>query len=464
MNDDFLRRMRRPPSPAFEHQLRERLRQQELSATSRRRPRWKLLAISLLAVGTALATATYLTMGRTASQSSTPAAEILSDHAAHVPANEIQNRWRTNGSDIPLDTYAPADTAAPPAQQESPLIGAARTAGQRSSNPNLSSGGVTETTRYNSSPGLQTSAATPSIRIVVSPDIAALAKDSSPGAKYTPGASFEVEDADTALPTLCAEEHARRPDVVVTSRRVRKEELKACRKSYGSGALEATLGHIAIVVTRAKVGMPMQLSMRTLRLALLKQVPSPDNSAQLIDNPYTHWNQIDPALEDRRIEVLGPARDTPEFLVFAATVLAPGCEDNASLDEQACQGVREDGVYTEGGFDANFVPQRLWSDPNAVALMDYRFYAANSGDLLGSLLPGAAPTRESIADGTYIGSRTLHVYVNRQRYRAPKVAMLVDEYLILPPYLNRKVMITPDDADARRPYDRRPKLTEVKLD
>jgi phosphate transport system substrate-binding protein len=226
--------------------------------------------------------------------------------------------------------------------------------------------------------------------------------------------------------------------------------------------LEGTIGYVAIVATRAKSGMPMQLSTRTLRLAVLKRVPSPDNPAQLIDNPYTHWNQIDPSLEDRRIEVLGPALNSPEFVVFAATVLAPGCENNASLDEQTCHGVREDGVYMEVVFDANFVPQRLWSDPNAVAVMDYRFYAANRDDLLGSLFSGAAPTRESLADGSYVGSRALHVYVNRLRYRARKVGTFIDEYLAVPPHLHRKVMITPDDTDSR--YDRRVKLTEVKLD
>ena len=65
MNDDFLRNMRRPPAPAFERQLRARLREQELNETSRRRPSWKFLAIAMLVGGSALATATYLTFSRT---------------------------------------------------------------------------------------------------------------------------------------------------------------------------------------------------------------------------------------------------------------------------------------------------------------------------------------------------------------------------------------------------------------
>lgn len=164
--------------------------------------------------------------------------------------------------------------------------------------------------------------------------------------------------------------------------------------------------------------------------------------------------------------MLGPARDTPEFIVFAAAVLAPACESNASLDPQLCQSVREDGVYAEAQFDSNFVPQRLWSDPDVVAIMDYQFYVAHSSDLLGSLLPGPQPTRESILDGSYAGARTLHAYVNRERYRnSREVSAFINEYLRRPAYLNHKVVIPPDGhLRSRRPFDGGLSLTEVKLE
>jgi phosphate transport system substrate-binding protein len=318
-----------------------------------------------------------------------------------------------------------------------------------------------------SSAGSPTSTTTRPIRIVASPDIAPLLKNTSSDSRYSGSASFEVDSAGAALPTLCAAEEADQPDIVITSRRARKEEFKLCKRPHYNGeVLEGTLGHVAMVVTRAKSGTPMQLSTETLRLALLKRVPAPENSSQVIDNPYTHWNQIDPSLEDRRIEVLGPARETPEFLVFASIVLAPACENNASLDEDLCQSVREDGIYTAARFDANFVPQRLWSDPNVVAIMDYRFYVANSADLLGSLLPGAAPTRESIIDGKYIGARTLHAYVNSGRYRNfAKVRSSINDYLRLPANFHPGAIIPSDvNLDWKRPYEAGPKLTEVKLD
>lgn len=462
MNDDFLRRMRRPPSAAFERQLRVRLQEQELGETSRHRPSWRLLAIALLIGGSALATATYLTLTRTPSLPSPPT------HTESTPTPSVRqaapdtNRWIIH---TPTDAKTSIYTISPPPtpQQESP-INAARPNNQ--SPAAATDGSKTETNRYVSSTGPGAAATTRPLRIVATPDIAALTKDTTAEFRYIQSASLEVDSADAALPTLCADEEQARPDIVLTSRPARREEFRLCKRRYTGKVLETTLGHIAIVVTRAKTSAQMQLSTQTLRLALLKQVPAPDNSAQLIDNPYTHWNQIDPSLEERRIEVLGPAPDTPEFAVFASIVLAPACENNASLDQQLCQSVRADGVYSEVRFDADFVRQRLWSDPNAVAVMEYRFYAANADDLLGSLLLGPAPTRESIVSGNYVGARTVHAYVNGDRYRQTyKVRMSVNEYLRLPAFLQSQALIPPDDSfDWRRPYNDGPKLTEVKLD
>lgn len=465
MNDDFLRRARRPPPPAFERQLRARLREQELKETSRRRPSWRLLGIALLIGGSALATATYLTFNHTRpsslpAQPHTESAPIESPSAEEEDASGPINRW------IDLDPRTSTVPASMPSAQQGTTVSTARDNGSSPASTDATGGSKTEMPRYVASTGREArgSMAARPVRIVVEPNIAPFARDTSAGQRYTPSASFEEDGANAALPTLCAEDHSERPDIVVTSRRANKQEFRQCAKRYKVEVLEATLGHIGVVVTRAKISTPLQLSPRALRLALMKQVPAPDNSSQLIDNPYTHWNQIDPALEDRRIEVLGPARGTREFLVFATILLAPACADNASLDPELCRSVREDGVYSDARFDANFVRQRLWSDPNAVAIMDYRFYADNQADLLGSLLTGPGPSRESIVNGSYAGALTLHAYVNHERYKyVPKVSQLVKEYLRVPVYLHG--LIRPDaDLDAQRPYDDGPKLMEVKLD
>lgn len=460
MNDDFLRRARRPPSADFEHQLRERLREQEQNETSRRRPSWRLMAITLLLGGTALATATFLTLSRSP-QPSLSATQPTLIQAAEPPPNEIQNRFITNAPTGNWNATTSAGTSTSSTPQEDALTRAATRSNARS--PSESPPGAVTDTPI-ASTGLGSPRTVRPIRIVMTPDIKSFADDTSPTSRFGQSAVFEVDTADAALPTLCQEDNeALQPDIVVTSRPARKDEFRQCKR-YRTDILQATLGHIAIVVTRAKSGVPMQLTPHTLRLALMKQVPMPYNSSQLISNPYTHWNQIDPALEERRIEIFGPSRNTPEFHVLAATLLAPACENNGSIERQTCESVRDDGVYIEARFDNTFVGQRLWADPNVIAIMDYRFFEANSADLLGSLLTGAAPTRESILDGSYVGALTLHAYVNRDRYRG-RAYTLVNDYLRLPASLNQKVMLPPDgNLASGQSYNSDPKLTEVKLD
>ena len=48
----------------------------------------------------------------------------------------------------------------------------------------------------------------------------------------------------------------------------------------------------------------MQLTRKDLFLALAAKVPGPDG--KLIDNPYKTWKDVNPALPNTRIEVLGP--------------------------------------------------------------------------------------------------------------------------------------------------------------
>ncbi|MET0535047.1 MAG: substrate-binding domain-containing protein [Steroidobacter sp.] len=307
----------------------------------------------------------------------------------------------------------------------------------------------------------------PGVRVLVTPNLARIVKEMSPRSWRTSPSWFDVDTTGTALRALCTGAPELRPDVVITSRRISKDELRPCDEGGLDGVLEAILGHVAIVVTRAKSGEPMPLSAETLRRAILKRVPAPDDPTRFIPNPYSHWNQIDPSLEARRIEVLGPARDSSEFQVLIAALLEPACAAGPASDrsehEPACHELRDDGFYTTARFDGTFIRQRLWSDPSVVAVLDYRFYAANSADLL-SLLTGAAPTRENIVNGSYPLARTLRLYVTRFRSsHAPPVSQLVHEYLRAQANSRSDVVIAPDGATGSQWPPRPAPLNPVKL-
>jgi len=468
MNDDFLRRARRPPPAAFANQLRERLRQQELAPTSRGRPGWKLWTATLLIAGTALATATYLTLSDAPLQSffTRQTTQAHADTEANAPGIAT----RRNGAYITTDPTI--ETHARPAHSPQPQPSTSDFSNRSSSSAEVSSSDAAAASQSYSPtyPGVWTTA--PSLRILVSHDLAAVTKDSSP--RSTTPATFNPTSADAALRALCSGEPEARPEIVIASRRMRPDESKLCDKRGEDGLLEAKLGHFAVVVTRAKSGNLMQLSVDNVFRALVKSFPSPQDPTRLVANPYTHWNQIDPTLEDRRIEVFGPARDSPEFTALAVALLEPACDRYSEIRalhdsdrnryEQICHGVRDDGAYVPARFDSNFIQQRLWSDPAVVAIIDYRFYARNSDDLLGSLLKGVTPTREAIVDGSYDAARTLYLYVPRAHHaRSPAVSNFVTLYLRLEGLARHKALLPPDvTIDAWGP-PRPAQLTELKL-
>lgn len=465
MNDDFLRNLRRPPSAGFERQLRERLREQEMQQTSRRRPNWKLPMIAMLVGGTALATATYLTMGRAPWRSSPVTRITAEEHTATLSQAPVATRQNSSQwwgfGDLSENPDVSTSPASDPRTEQTNATSVAR-AGD-SSSAGATSTGAAQAGGAIALPGSEKSKP-PLVRITATPDIRPIVVESLERMNSIRSDQVEVavdiDDDYAALRALCIGA-AGHPEVVISSRRITKDELNACNAPSVGGLLQATLGHAAVVITRAQTGNPTQLSRDAVLRAVLKRIPSPENPSRLIDNPYTRWNQINSSLEDRRIEIVGPARDTPEFLVFAAALLEPACNQYPSIQalqhtdrpayEEFCFSLREDGVYSEIRLDSTFVRQRLWSDPNIIAIVDYPFYAANSADLLGSLLAGAPATRESILKGEYGATRTLHFYIPRWRYeRISRVSLFVRDYLRVQGYGTRALTSPDDNADGRR--------------
>ena len=78
--------------------------------------------------------------------------------------------------------------------------------------------------------------------------------------------------------------------------------------------------------------------MKTVFLALAKQVPV---DGKLVDNPYKSWSEIDPALPNAAIEVLGPPPTSGTRDAFVELVMDKGCGEFAEI--KALEGRRQEG-------------------------------------------------------------------------------------------------------------------------
>lgn len=211
------------------------------------------------------------------------------------------------------------------------------------------------------------------------------------------------------------------PDGTNASRRMKAGEFEACQKNGVKDIVELMVGYDGLTLAFSKKNPPLALTRAQVFLALAKNVPGPDG--KLIPNPNKTWNQIDPSLPNRPIEVLGPpptsgTRDSLHELVLEAgaeqipALKALKASDRKAFDA-AWKSIREDGVYVEAGENDNVIVQKLESNPNAIGIFGYSFLEENVSKVQGVKLDGIEPNEDSISTLKYPASRELFVYLKK---------------------------------------------------
>lgn len=213
------------------------------------------------------------------------------------------------------------------------------------------------------------------------------------------------------------------PDITNASRRIKATEVQLCADNGVSEITEILIGYDGIVIGNAKSVDQMVLSRKDIFLALAKQVPNPDGSETLVDNPYETWSEVNSELPNKKIEVLGPPPTSGTRDAFAELALEGGCKkfawikaikkQNKSKYKTICHSVREDGPYIEAGENDNLIVQKLNSNTNALGIFGFSFLDQNADTIQGSKIDGQNPTFDSISDGSYPVSRPLYFYVKK---------------------------------------------------
>ena len=210
------------------------------------------------------------------------------------------------------------------------------------------------------------------------------------------------------------------PDVTNSSRRILASEVAACAANGVTEIVEVKIGYDGIVLANAKSAAPFELTLRDVFLALAKNVPNPSGGAGTVPNPYQRWAQINKALPDMPIEVLGPPPTSGTRDAFLELAMEGGCKAFPALaalkgDEYraACHTLREDGRYIDAGENDNLIVQKLEANPRALGIFGYSFLEQNADKVQGATVGGVAPDFDTIADSTYPISRPLYFYVKK---------------------------------------------------
>lgn len=249
---------------------------------------------------------------------------------------------------------------------------------------------------------------------------------------------IESTGSGGGMKLFCAGNGIDTPDITNASRRMKKSELKKCRKNGVTEVIEVQIGYDGIAIANSKARNPYNLTRKEIFLALAKKIPS-GVEGELIENPHKNWNDVNSSLPNNKIEVLGPPPTSGTRDAFAELALEGGCKKiawikklkkkNKKQYKSICHSVREDGAYIEAGENDNLIVEKLRANPNALGIFGFSFLDQNSDKVQGAKVDGVDISFESIADGSYPVSRPLYFYVKKSHVgKIPGIKEFIKEF------------------------------------
>ena len=231
----------------------------------------------------------------------------------------------------------------------------------------------------------------------------------------------EATGSGGGLKLFCSGLGENHPDIANASRRIKASEVERCAENGINDIVEVKIGYDGIVLANSRKSAPMTLGLKDIFLALAKNVP--DGNGGTIENPYTTWKDVNAALPNTKIEVMGPPPTSGTRDAFVELAMEGGCKkfdwikalktSDKNAYKALCHTIREDDGFVEAGENDNLIVQKLNANPDAFGIFGFSFLDQNADSVQGSIVDGKPPTFENIADGSYPVSRSLYFYAKK---------------------------------------------------
>lgn len=233
-----------------------------------------------------------------------------------------------------------------------------------------------------------------------------------------------VESTGTGggIKLMCAGLGAQFPDASNASRRIKRSEVDDCASHGVKGLIELQVGIDGLVIAQAREASFPSLTERDVYLALAA------NPFGKGPNRARTWKDVNPALPDIRIEVIGPPPTSGTRDSFNELYMLKGCNSepamqalkkgNETAHKKICEQVREDGAFIEGGENDNLIVQKIAANPQALGVFGFSFMEENGDRVKDVPLSGVTATYANIASGLFPASRPLFIYIKAQHVPA----------------------------------------------
>ena len=273
--------------------------------------------------------------------------------------------------------------------------------------------------------GPQAAATRDQIRVVGSSTVLPFAKIvAEEFVKAVPDAKAPIIEGNGTgggMKLFCAGLGAQYPDIANASRRMKKAEFDNCQANGVKDVVEVQVGIDGIAFAQANAGVAMALTPVDVYKAIAANPFGRPNTAKT-------WHDVNPDLPTTPIQVYGPATISGTRDALKELILVPGCESDpaikalkdsdAARHDKICGELRTDGAYADTSDNYNLIVQKLEANPKAMGIFGFSYLESNADKLRGLTMNGVAPTYETIADGSYPGSRPLFLYVKKAHVEA----------------------------------------------
>lgn len=191
-------------------------------------------------------------------------------------------------------------------------------------------------------------------------------------------------------------------DIVNASRKIKDSELEQA-KANGIDVLELVVANdgISVVVN----------SENDFATDLIKEELSHIFRSE---DPAKYWSDVREGFPNELIKVYTPGTASGTFEFFTEVI----------NDEAKSQ--REDAILSE---DDNVLVKGVSEDKYSIGYFGYSYYEANKDKINLVSIDGIAPSSETINDGTYLLSRPLFIYFNKNDLSKPEIQAFIEFYL-----------------------------------
>ncbi|KEJ88536.1 substrate-binding domain-containing protein [Sulfitobacter donghicola] len=217
-------------------------------------------------------------------------------------------------------------------------------------------------------------------------------------------------------------------DVANASRKIKEKEIKACAENGVTDIIEVRIGYDGIVFASDINGESFAFTPVDWYKAVSDNVVM---DGKVVANPYTTWNEVNPAFPAQPIQAFVPGTKHGTREVFEDKVILAGCEESGDFDvflaaaegdtdkakhkaaEKACISLRTDGKSVDIDGDYTETLARIESNKDGIGVFGLAFYENNTDKLQVATMSDIVPSTESIATGEYPVSRPLFFYVKK---------------------------------------------------